>query len=46
MNPSEIDFAEFEKTYAAGTPQLVWSELIADLETPVAAYLKLAEGQD
>jgi anthranilate synthase component 1 len=46
MSPSEIDFAEFEKTYAAGTPQLVWSELIADLETPVAAYLKLAEGQD
>jgi anthranilate synthase component 1 len=38
-------FSEFEKTYLAGTPQLVWSELIADLETPVAAYLKLSQDQ-
>ena len=33
----------FCATYQDGKPQLVWSELIADLETPVAAFLKLAE---
>ena len=38
-------FDVFKPTYEAGTPQLVWSELIADLETPVAAYMKLTEGE-
>jgi anthranilate synthase component 1 len=46
MTTSEVEFHAFEQAYQAGTAQLVWSELIADLETPVAAYLKLAEGQD
>ena len=36
-------FDGFRPAYEQGTPQLVWSELIADLETPVAAYMKLAE---
>ena len=32
----------FAKRYKAGTPQVVYTRLIADLETPVSAYLKLA----
>ncbi|MEX0758520.1 MAG: anthranilate synthase component I, partial [Tistlia sp.] len=39
------DFAAFEAAYRAGTPQVVSTRLIADLETPVSAYLKLAEGR-
>jgi anthranilate synthase component 1 len=39
------DFPAFAETYASGTPQLVWRVLLADLETPVSAYLKLAHGQ-
>lgn len=39
------DFATFAGLYAQGTPQVVWRTLVADLETPVSAYLKLADGQ-
>jgi anthranilate synthase component 1 len=39
------DFAEFSKLYAQGEPQAVWTRLIADLETPVSAMLKLAHDQ-
>ncbi|MGE0650457.1 MAG: anthranilate synthase component I [Alphaproteobacteria bacterium] len=35
----------FEATYRAGRPQVVWTRLVADLETPVSALLKLAKGQ-
>ena len=38
----EPSFAEFSKRYAEGKPQVVSTKLIADLETPVAAMLKLA----
>jgi len=38
-------FADFESAYEAGQPQCVWTELVADLETPVSAYLKLAHGK-
>ncbi len=31
--------------YDGGRPQVVWTTLVADLETPVAAMMKLAEGQ-
>jgi anthranilate synthase component 1 len=34
-------FDEFAKTYEKGEPQAVWTRLIADLETPVSAMLKL-----
>src|SRR5579863_3334251 len=27
--------------YAAGSPQVVWTTLVADLETPVSAFLKV-----
>ena len=32
---------EFNSAYAAGRPQVVWSELPADLDTPVSIVLKL-----
>ena len=34
--------AIFAARYAAGEPQVVWTTLVADLETPVSAYLKVA----
>ena len=34
--------ARFDETYAAGQPQVVWTTLVADLETPVSAFLKVA----
>src|SRR6267154_1645081 len=34
--------AAFAQTYAAGRPQVVWTTLVADLETPVSAFLKVA----
>jgi anthranilate synthase component I len=37
--PSASDFAV---PYKAGVAQVVWTRLIADLETPVSAYMKLA----
>lgn len=39
------DFGEFRARYEAGEPQVVWTTLVADLETPVSAMLKLAEGR-
>ncbi|HZL40278.1 MAG TPA: anthranilate synthase component I [Pseudolabrys sp.] len=38
IEPSESAFAE---TYGRGQAQVVWATLVADLETPVSAYLKL-----
>ncbi len=35
----------FRNAYEAGQGQLVWTRLIADLETPVSAMLKLADGE-
>ena len=34
--------AAFAAAYEAGAAQVVWTRLVADLETPVSAYLKLA----
>jgi anthranilate synthase component 1 len=31
----------FAETYECGRPQVVWTNLVADLETPVSAYMKL-----
>ena len=39
IEPSAQSFAAH---YAAGEPQVVWTTLVADLETPVSAYLKVA----
>lgn len=41
----EPAFADFEQKYAQGAPQVVWTRLIDDLETPVSAYLKIAHGR-
>ncbi len=41
----EPDFSAFEDTYKAGTAQVVWTKLVADLETPVSAMLKLMDGR-
>src|SRR5688500_15454061 len=35
----------FARTYDAGEPQVLWTRLVADLETPVSAMLKLARGR-
>ena len=32
---------EFAARYAAGSPQVAWTTLVADLETPVSAFLKV-----
>ncbi len=40
--PIEPDFADFARRYEAGVPQVAWTRLVADLETPVSAMLKLA----
>ncbi len=44
MIPSP-DFAAFREHYDQGRGRLVWVTSVADLETPVAAYLKLADGK-
>ena len=41
----EPSFDTFEKAYAAGQPVLVSTKLVADLETPVSAFLKLSNGR-
>ncbi len=43
MRLIEPGFADFEKNHAAGKPQVVYTRLAADLNTPVGAYIKLFE---
>jgi anthranilate synthase component I len=43
---TEPDFPAFARTYQSGRPQVLYTKLIADLETPVSAFLKLGEGRD
>src|SRR6266403_4745453 len=38
----EPQAADFAKRYARGEAQVVWTTLVADLETPVSAFLKIA----
>ncbi|MEO5375514.1 MAG: anthranilate synthase component I [Alphaproteobacteria bacterium] len=42
VHPDRDDFAA---AYDQGRPQVVWTTLVADLETPVSAMLKLADGR-
>jgi len=37
----EPSAAAFAARYAAGEPQVAWTTLVADLETPVSAFLKI-----
>src|SRR5471030_2580185 len=39
-------FDAFVLGYAEGRAQLLYTRLVADLETPVSAFLKLGEGRD
>ncbi|MBB4196462.1 anthranilate synthase component I [Rhodoblastus sphagnicola] len=39
------EFDVFAKTYESGEPSLVSLKLVADLETPVSAFLKLSAGR-
>ena len=39
------DFQAFADAYARGKAQVVWIHLVADLETPVSAFLKLGSGR-
>ena len=38
-------FASFAEAYDKGRAQVVFTRLVADLETPVSAYLKIADGR-
>jgi anthranilate synthase component 1 len=42
IEPAVEDFAA---RYDNGAPQVVWTHLVADLETPVSAFLKIASGR-
>src|SRR5690349_21328051 len=42
IEPAAEDFA---RRYDRGEPQVVWTTLVADLETPVSAFLKIAGGR-
>ncbi|MEK9726042.1 MAG: anthranilate synthase component I [Rhodospirillaceae bacterium] len=39
------EFGDFTEAFDAGRTQVVWMKLVADLETPVSAMLKIAAGQ-
>jgi len=41
----EPAFETFERDYLAGKAQVLWTRTVADLETPVSAFLKLAENK-
>jgi anthranilate synthase component 1 len=43
--PIEPSFSAFSASYGRGEPQVVWTTLVADLETPVSAFLKVAAGK-
>jgi anthranilate synthase component 1 len=42
---TEPSQSEFTRRYSLGEPQVVWTTLVADLETPVSAFLKVAGGK-
>src|SRR3546814_17904589 len=39
------DYASFAQHYMAGEAQVLSTQLVADLETPVSAFLKLADSR-
>src|ERR1700744_1904777 len=42
----EPAFDAFAAAYGQGRAQVLYTRLVADLETPVSAFLKLGEGRD
>ena len=45
MAPASAAFENFSAKFTAGAIQLVHRVLVADTQTPVSAFLKLADGQ-
>lgn len=43
--PVQPSLSQFETKYTHLCPQVVWTELVGDLETPVSAMLKVANGR-
>ena len=43
MLKAEPNFSTFSKIYQNNQPQVVWTTIVADLETPVSAMLKIAK---
>jgi anthranilate synthase component 1 len=41
----EPQASAFARRYVRGEPQVVWTTLVSDLETPVSAFLKIAAGR-
>ncbi|MFB0990790.1 MAG: anthranilate synthase component I, partial [Rhodospirillales bacterium] len=39
------DLGDFKRTYEQSKPQIVWTTLVADLETPVSVMLKIARSR-
>jgi anthranilate synthase component I len=39
-------FSDFASAYEKGRPQALYARLVADMETPVSAFLKLADGRN
>ncbi len=44
MRPTPA-FEDFARLYDAKRAQVIWTTLVADLETPVSAFMKLADGR-
>ncbi len=42
---NHIGFEEFSKNYRQKKAQILWRRIVADLDTPVGAYLKLSSGK-
>ncbi len=43
---ADHSFDRFAKAYESGRAQIVFRRVVADLETPIGAYLKLSEGRE
>lgn len=43
---TQTEFEHFKTGFDAGKSQLLWRWIVADVETPVSAYLKLCHDQD
>ncbi len=42
---SNIEYADFAKNYDRGMGQILWRRIVADLDTPVGAFLKLSKNK-
>lgn len=45
MMSAPLDFSAFQECYDAGQPQILSQTFLADLDTPVSAYLKLSQDE-